>query len=120
MGTLTKEQGINISLSTVVSLITVGAAFWLFAKPLISTAVAAELKDEIQKQVRTEVKPLSSAFTIILQNSITDTRRQVTALQYKRRTMPDMWTLEDEQMLSDLEAQLDSNQKALEALKKSD
>ena len=112
---VTKEQGLNISLSTIMSLIVVIPVMWLLVKPLISEALA----EDIKLTVAAEIQPLNSAFVALLRTNIANTRRKIAQLEFKRdNPPPGDWTPQDVEELVNLQLDLSSSEEALAALTK--
>jgi hypothetical protein len=118
---LTKEQGFNVSLSAIVSLIVVGSSVWVVARPAITSAVAGELKEEmreeIQSTVQTEVAPIKGAQVILLEQQVVQTQKQIAQLERIRAADPSTWSAQQANELVDARAQLEAQQRALSALR---
>jgi hypothetical protein len=119
---LTREQGFNISLSAIVSLIVVGSSAWMIARPVITHAVADELKtemrDEIQSTVQDEVAPIKTAQVILLEQQVVQSQRQIAQLERIRAADPSTWSAQQANELVDARAQLEAQQRALSALRR--
>ena len=109
-----KEHGINITTSVIVSWLTIGAFAWLFAEPLLVSAVSTALADDIKQTVAQAVAPINGAFIALLQRDINTTTREIAALEF-RQQRPQDWTADDATYLADKKLEL----KALEAAKMS-
>lgn len=97
---ISKDQKITISISTIVAIFGSLAATVAGVKPFIETALAGEIKEQIQ--------PLTDAFQIILLQSIESKQNAITAMEFKRDMCagaPGCWTLRDAQ---DLKAEQDA------------
>ncbi|KKL12155.1 hypothetical protein LCGC14_2538580, partial [marine sediment metagenome] len=106
--TITKREGIHISLAAVLAWIPLIPVFWFIAKPVLIGAVSDAVADDIQTQVKAEVKPLNSAFKVLLKNDIDNNRKQIAALEFKRDRHSDNWTEGDASLLIDLKIELDA------------
>jgi hypothetical protein len=119
---LTKDQTFSVSLSALVSLIMVSSFAWLIAKPLIAEAVAGEIKeemrDEIQSTVQAEVAPIKTAQVILLEQQVVQTQKQIAQLERIRAASPAQWSAQQANELVDARAQLESQQRALSALRR--
>ena len=109
-----KEHGINISTSVIISWLTIGTFAWLFAEPLLVSAVSSALAEDIKQTVDQAVAPINGAFIALLQRDINATTREIAALQFRQRRQQD-WTSKDATYLADKQLEL----KALEAAKAS-
>jgi hypothetical protein len=114
--TITKREGVHISIAAVLSWIPLIPVFWFLVKPILISAVSDAVADDIQQQVKSEVKPLNSAFKVLLQNDINTKRKQIASLNYKRTRHPNDWAESDAKLLVDLEIELDSLQEAYKEL----
>lgn len=112
--TSSKEHGINISTSVIISWIGIATFIWLFAEPLFISTMSAALADDIKQTVDQAVAPINGAFIALLQRDINATTREIAALQFRQRRHQD-WTSEDAAHLVDKQLEL----KALEAAKDS-
>lgn len=119
---LTKEQGFNVSLSAIVSLIVVGSSAWVIARPAITDAVASELKAEmraeIQETVQAEVAPMKAAQVVLLEQQVVQTQKQIAQLERVRAADPAAWAAQQANDLVDARAQLEAQQRALTALRR--
>ncbi len=110
-----KAHGINVSLSTVATIVALVPAFWFIGKPIlvaqISTAMAAEFEDVIE----TKQAPVENAFRVLLQTEITKLRKEIAALRYRQRNGED-WDELDAEYLAELEIELEALQQAYEEL----
>ena len=114
--TITKREGIHISLAAVLAWIPLIPVFWFLAKPILITAVSDAVADDIQQQVKAEVQPLNSAFKVLLQHDINNKRKQIAALVFKQTRYPDDWKETDASILIDLKIELDALQEASKEL----
>lgn len=118
-GNVSREHKLSITYSTIAAWITIVPAVWFIAKPVMTAAVAEELKEQIKQQMQKEVRPLSASFAVMLRRSIRELRREITALEFQMQEAREgrgSWTLEDAQNLADLRVELRSNEEALRAL----
>ena len=112
--TSSKEHGINISTSVIISWLTIGTLAWLFAEPLLVSAVSSALADDIKETVDQAVAPINGAFIALLQRDINATTREIAALEFRQRQELD-WKSDDATYLADKRLEL----KALDAAKDS-
>ena len=116
---VSREHKLSITYSTIAAWITIVPAVWFMAKPVMTAAVAEELKEQIKQQMQEEVRPLSASFAVMLRRSIRELRREIIALEFQMQEAREgrgSWTLEDAQNLADLRVELRSNEEALRAL----
>lgn len=109
----TSKQSISLSTlaSTVSSLLVLIPVLWFIGKPLISEALAEDIKDIVKE----EVEPINNAFTVLLQRDITALRKEIASLRFRQRTGED-WTEEDAEYLTELEIELDALREARDNL----
>lgn len=119
--TSAKEFGVNISFSTLATMIPVFAMTWFLIKPAVVEAVGDELQDQVQQSVAKEVKPIGIALTIILHNNAANLERQIASMEFRRDFPPDNdWTDADARQLAQLKLDLKSALKASAALNNDD
>jgi hypothetical protein len=107
-----REQGIQISLSTIATLIPVLGVLWFFAQPVLVSAIAADLDDMIeQKQA-----PIQSAFKALLVSESTKIKRRAAKLEFVRDHHPEEWTEDYADELAELKIELDALAEAMEEL----
>ena len=113
---LTKDQGLNISISSIASFLGVLGVVWVVIQPVIIQSVSASLADDIKKTVKSEVAPISAGFTVLLQQQILQTQREIAQLERLRNADPQSWTSEQATALVDAYSRLSAQKMALEAL----
>jgi hypothetical protein len=109
---VTKEQGVMISASTLVSMVGSLAAVWVFASPI----VAEQLEEKIKKQLG----PVNSALELSTMRSITQLRSTISALNFKLTECagrPGCWTLQDQRDLDNADADLVTAEAVLKSLR---
>ena len=114
--TITKREGVHITLAAVLAWIPLLPVFWFLAEPILITAVSDAVADDIQRQVKAEVQPLNSAFKVLLQHDINNKRKQIASLVFRKTRNPSEWKETDVAILIDLEIELDALQKASKEL----
>lgn len=113
---LTKEQGVNISLSFVTSLCGVLGVLWLFIRPVLMADISVALAQDIRKNVQREVAPLAAGFVVIIQSNITRLRKDIAQLERVRNADPQGWGEQQANELVDKQRELEAQVMALEAL----
>ena len=114
--TTAKEHGINISLSTVGTLIPVLAIIWLIVKPALLVSISEAVADDMQTMIVAQTAPLQGAFKTIIKSDIEKLKRAISRLEYKERHNPSQWTPEDADALTDLKIELQDLQGAYASL----
>ena len=114
-GKITKDQGIRVTYSVVISWITIGAFMWTIGKPILVSAVSDAMAEEIQETVKGEVEPVVNAFQVLLTLDINNKRKEIAAYEFRQRQGVD-WTADDADMLAEAEIELEALQMALQAL----
>ena len=84
MPKITKEQGINVSLSTLTSVLALMPILWFIGKPILVSAVSDAMAEEIEDQVKAGVAPLNGAFIAIIQNNIDNLIREIARMEFRR------------------------------------
>jgi hypothetical protein len=110
-----KEISLSTLASTVSSLVVLVPVLWFIGKPLISTALAEDIKDVVKQ----EVQPMAAAFVVLLDRDINNLKRQIAALRFKQ-SQGDEWTADDARLLADMMIELDALEAAKEELKSDD
>ncbi len=105
---ITKAQGFRMTLTAVLSYIPLIPVFWYLVQPVLIKAVSAAVADDIKVQVEQAIRPINSAFGILLQRDIDNKKRQIAALKNKRQFQPNEWTIKDAEMLVNYEIELES------------
>lgn len=109
-----KRHGISISIATVATWISIVPAFWFLVKPVLVSSVSAAVTDDIREQVESQVRPLNSAFKVILKNQIDRLRIDISILQSRQDSGE--WTAEDARLLEEKKIELDDLQAAYREL----
>lgn len=106
-----RQHGINISLAAVATWLSLIPGFWFVVKPILVTSVSVAIAQDISTQVKSEVRPLNSAFKVILKHQIDRLRIDISVLQSRQqaaRTTPDIsWTNDDARLLEEKKIELD-------------
>ena len=105
-----KQHGINISLSTVATLIPVLAFLWLFIQPALVDAVA----DDLDEMIETKQAPVEAAFKALLRSEINEIKKQIARM--KVHEGDEDWTEEDDEFLAELRIELEAMQEAYNEL----
>jgi len=112
----TKERSVSISLAAVVSWLPLIPVFWFVVKPLLVTAVSEAVADDVKTQVQEGVKPINSAFKLLLQSDINKLKRDIALLEFREEHNPDDWGEEAAILLSDKKIELRALEEAKEEL----
>ena len=115
---VTKEQGVRMSITALAAWIPFIPIFWFLLKPVLVTAVSQAMAGEITEQIQKEVAPITGAFTVLIRRDIVDLRKQIAEMEF-RKDNTGSWTAADAQELVELELQLETTQEALDALESS-
>lgn len=112
-----KRHGLSVLASTVTSLSAAVGVGWFLLKGPIVQAVAAEVLVEVGDTVDAKLAPMQAGFEAIIRGNIVSLHRDIARMEYKRDSDEYVWTEEDAVALSDLYAQLASQEAALRSLK---
>jgi phage terminase Nu1 subunit (DNA packaging protein) len=105
-----KQHGINISLSTVATLVPVLAFLWLFIQPALVKAVA----DDLDKMIETKQQPMQSAFKVLVKADIDKLKKAIARAEVHEGD--EDWSEEDAIYLADLKIELEALQEAYSEL----
>lgn len=115
-----KEKVLSVSIGSVISLVPTLVVLWVIAKPHVMDEIRAELMSEIMDKVEDEIqdeqRPLRTAYKEILGNGINVTRRAIAQLEHRRDTDAESWTSQHAVTLSDRYNEIQSMQRAYDAL----
>ncbi len=109
---ITKEQGIRIGISQIITYATLMPVLWFVAQPILVSAMAEDIKLTVQQ----ELAPMNNAFVALLQRDVNKVRKEIAGLQFRQRRA-DNWTSEDAIYLADLEIEIEALREAMAALK---
>jgi hypothetical protein len=110
-----KDAGINITLSTVVTLATVSAGMWAFGKPWLMDEVGLALAQDIRDTVQEEIAPIKGGLQVIIAQTIIRLRKDIAQLE--RKQAAEGLSAEETNLLVDLRAELEAQVMALNAFK---
>ena len=111
-----RQHGKDALHSIVVSWIPLIGAFWFLAKPILITAVSEAVADDIQTQVEKSVRPINSAFKVLLSQQILNLKKDIAAMEFDKEHEPESWTHGEMQELVSMESELEALQEAKEEL----
>lgn len=111
-----KEHGPSALHSVVVSWIPLIGAFWFLAKPTLIEAVSEAVADDIQVQVEKSIRPINSAFKVLLSQQILNLKKNIATLEFERNHESEEWTHEEGQRLVSMESELKALEEAKEEL----
>lgn len=120
---MTKDQGLTISASTIVSIVGSLGAVWAFAAPIAQKALAGEIETQLEqklKPIRDSQAAQQAANIITTSSTVRNLQNSITALEFKRDTCapkPDCWTVRDAQDLQGAKSDLIAAEAALRALR---
>ena len=115
--TVTKDEGIRISVAAVLSWIPLIPVFWFIVKPILVTAVSEAMASDVAQQIQKEAAPIKGAFSVLILRDISYLRKQIAGMEFVRDNPPaDDWTAEDAQDLVELQLELESMRSALNEL----
>jgi hypothetical protein len=116
--TVTKDEGIRISVAAVLSWIPLIPVFWFIVKPILVTAVSEAMASDVAMQIQKEAAPIKGAFSVLILRDISYLRKEIAGMEFRRDNPPvDDWTADDAQDLVELELELESMREALAELK---
>jgi mono/diheme cytochrome c family protein len=101
-----KTHGLNVSLSTIATLVAIIPAFWFVGKPAIVESMASEI-EEVAEQKQA---PMKNAFKVLLQAEITSLRKEIAKLETHQGD--EDWAEDDAEYLAELEMELEALKEA--------
>lgn len=110
--TIDKQGKINMSLGAVVAI--------LLSIPTAYVSARAALGQAMKEQIKEEIKPLTDAFEVTLQQNVRSLRNTIAALEFKRDmcgSTLDCWTVRDAQDLANAREDLKAAELALAGIK---
>jgi len=105
---ITREQGVRMTLTALLSYLPLIPVFWFLVKPVLITAVSEAVAGDIQAEVEKGIRPINSAFKILLQNQINGKKKEAAALENKRQFHADEWTDRDAETLIECRIEIES------------
>jgi len=111
-----KEHGINISLSTVATLIPVLAAVWFVIRPALVESISDAVAEDFEEQIEDQAEPLQNAFKLILKKDIDRLTKSIALLEFREEHQPESWLVEHAEVLSDNKIELETMKAAYDAL----
>lgn len=111
-----KDKGIEISISTIGTLIPVVAVLWFILQPMMLRDLSVAMADDLKEQMEDHAAPMESAFKVLLLSDINSTKKSIAALEFSRSADPDAWTSVRAQLLVDNEIALLALQEAYRLL----
>ena len=116
--TVSKDEGIRISVAAVLSWLPLIPIFWFIVKPILVTAVSEAMASDVAMQIQREAAPIKGAFSVLILRDISYLRKEIAGMEFLRDNPPaDDWTADDAEDLVELQLELESMQAALDALK---
>ena len=112
-----KEHGISLSISSLISIFTLGGMMWFILQPLMISQISVAMADELEDQIEQKTAPIQGAFRVLLLSDINRMKRSIAKLEYKEAHEPDEWTEHDATRLEDLHIELDAYNEAYGDLK---
>lgn len=114
---VSKEQGVRMSITAIAAWIPFVPIFWFLLKPILVTAVSEAMAEDVAQQIQKEAAPIKGAFSVLILRDISYLRREIAEMEFRRDNPPaDDWTAQDAEDLVDLRLELESMQSALAAL----
>ena len=106
-----KQFSLHTIASSVSSLMVLVPVMWFIGKPVISDALAGDIKES----VRQELQPIERSFMVLLDRDINALRKEIAQLRFRQRIGED-WDQDDAEYLASLEIELEALRAAREEL----
>ena len=115
--TVSKDQGVRMSITALAAWIPFIPIFWFVLKPILVTAVSEAMASDVAQQIQKEAAPIKGAFSVLILRDISYLRKQIAGMEFVRDNPPvDDWTADDAEDLVELQLELESMQSALNEL----
>ncbi len=111
-----KDKGVEISISSIATMIPVGIFLWFVIQPIMLSDLSKAMADDLKVQMDAHAEPVQNAFKLIIKGNINKLKRSIAALEYSRDADPQAWTAARNQILVDNEIELESLEEAYDAL----
>jgi len=116
--TVTKDQGVRMSITALAAWLPFIPIFWFILKPILVTAVSEAMASDVAQQIQKEAAPIKGAFSVLILRDISYLRKEIAAMEFRRDNPPvEDWTADDAENLVDLQLELESMRAALNELK---
>jgi len=116
--TVTKDQGVRMSITALAAWLPFIPIFWFILKPILVTAVSEAMASDVAQQIQKEAAPIKGAFSVLILRDISYLRKEIAGMEFRRDNPPaDDWTADDAQDLVELQLELESMRAALNELK---
>jgi hypothetical protein len=109
-----KKHGINISLSTVATLVPVLTVVWFIVQPALISSVSTAVAADLDEQITNKQAPVQSAFKVLLKTEIAKLRKEIARLEHYKDDSG--WTEDDAEYLAELKIELDALKEAYQEL----
>lgn len=112
---ISKDQGVTGIVASVVAIMPLLGVVWFVVKPALRDSIGVAMADEIKDTVQKELAPVKAGFDVLLADRIVSIQKEIALLERRGATN---LSAEETTHLVDLRAQLQAQQRALEALRK--
>lgn len=110
------KQGINVTASSLVTMLTLGGMGWFILQPLMISQISTALAGEIEDQIENKTKPISNAFKVLLLSDINRLKRNIAVLERRTTHEPERFSEGDAVRLADYKIELDAYEEAIDDL----
>ena len=107
-----KDHAVPISLSTVISIASVGSIMWFLLQPIVVTQVSDELQESFEEQIDKKQAPIQLAFKTLLRQEIESTKKSIALLEHRRDHDGESWTQDHALLLVERYAELEALEEA--------
>ena len=119
-----KGQRVRHLLSVVASIVGMlaigGPVGWYMARPVLVSSVATAMAGDIEETIDKKLAPIAGGFTAIVQQNINRLRRDISRLEFIQMNEPANWTIQMADDLTDMRIELDGQEAALNAMRRTD
>ena len=97
-----------------------GPVGWYMARPVLVSSVATAMAGDIEETIDKKLAPIAGGFTAIVQQNINRLRRDISRLEFIQMNEPANWTIQMADDLTDMRIELDGQEAALNAMRRTD
>jgi hypothetical protein len=111
-----KNKTIEVSISSVASLIPVLVIVWFVIQPIMLKDLSTAMAQDVEQKIEDKLEPVQGAFKILLLSNINKLKRSIASLEHSRSQNPEAWTDDRNRILVDNKIELVALQEAYSEL----
>ena len=111
-----KDAGVNISISSFLSIASAVGVVWFFIQPVLISQVGDALGQEMDNKIKEQQRPIESAFKALLLADINRLKKSIALLEYREQHDPEGWEPQHAELLAEHKIELEALQEAYSEL----